>query len=210
MSDETLLYGPRDYSVPNACERIAEVVTNISNPRILLWTNPKRFEIKKSRFGEREIELGYRRQEEDFINGIQARGDRWRWERATDPRELQQAVRKQRFHAVVILGTSQSNVARKAVYYLDSIGDGPKTLLLEFDATQWAEAESYAVWHYLNRTGHLHFLRQFVHLTTRMTHRKYLPTATTKTRVTQSVPIWEIASQQINADHIERLFYWTG
>src|SRR5262249_38926111 len=88
---------------------------------------------------------------------------------------------------------------------LDSIGDGPKTLLLEFDATQWDEAESYAVWPYLNRTGHFHFLRQFVHLTTRMTHRKYLPAAT-KTRVTQSVPIWEIASQQINADHIERLF----
>jgi hypothetical protein len=206
MRDEKLLYGPRDYTLADACERIAELVRNISNPRILLWTNPKGFDTENTRFGEREVERGYRSQEENFINELQEKGDRWRWDRATNTDELQKSLRAENFHAVVILGTSPTNILRKGVYYLDSIGEGPKPLLLEFNLKHWDEAETYALWHYLDRTGHLHLLRNFVHLTTRKSARKYLPSAAKKMSIGSSVPIWEIPAHRITADHVEHLF----
>jgi len=206
MIQETILYGPRDYPLGLACDWLREIASGTSATfRVLLWTNPKGFDVEKTRYGEREIELGYRPVEEDFLNEFQATGDRWRWERARNSDELQRFLGGEEFNAILVLGSTPTNIARKAVHYFENVPEGPKTILLEFNAKLWGPTETYAVWHYLNRTGYLHLLRRFVHLATRKSARKFLPVAKEQ-RIEPSVPIWEIPAHKITGTHIEHLF----
>ena len=100
MIQETILYGPRDYPLGLACDWLREIASGTSATfRVLLWTNPKGFDVEKTRYGEREIELGYRPVEEDFLNEFQATGDRWRWERASNSDELQRFLGGEEFNA---------------------------------------------------------------------------------------------------------------
>jgi hypothetical protein len=76
-----------------------------------------------------EEEFGYSSKEEAFYNECEKRGNRWRKEIASDYSSLNAYLQEDRFHALVIVGESLSNLAVKVVLYLEKIEAGPKESL---------------------------------------------------------------------------------
>jgi hypothetical protein len=206
MTHEVPLYGPRDYPLESACDRLLRLANFKAGPgfRVLLWTNPKGFHVERGRFGQQEVEHGYYAREEDFLNEMVKTGSRWRWERASNYEQLDGLLETTPFDAVVILGTTPANIVRKAVSY--SIDPrGPKTVLLEFEKRAWDRTDPFSVWSYLGRAGQLHLMRNFVHLVSRKGLLKYLPPAYRRA-TDMALDIWDVPAQKLEPTCIERLF----
>lgn len=206
MIDDLPIYGPREYSIDLACDRLRDVaaIPGTSRFKILLWTNEKGFYMEKRGWGEQEVEYGYYRREEDFLNEILQKGNRWRHERAVNPDQLMDHLKKERFDAVVILGSSPALLVRKAVFY-QKYPFGPKTVLLEFEKKAWESTDPFSIWHYLELNGQQHLMHNFVHLVARKGQRKFLPVAYDR-KIDWNINIADIPASKLAPAHIEQLF----
>ena len=104
------------------------------------------------------------------------------------------------------MGEGLSNLALKAVHYLEKIEAGPKTVIIGFHNRAFHPAEFYGVWRYLESCGRLHLLRNFAHLLTSRSNRKYLPVIYERKIIDPTIPIWECDFEDIADQHILRLF----
>jgi hypothetical protein len=155
-------------------------------------------------FGEQEVEYGYYRREEDFANELVHAGNRWRHERAVNVDQLIAHLRRERFDAIVLLGSSPPLLVRKAVFY-SAYPLGPKTVLLEFEKRAWESTDPFSIWNYLKSKGQLHLLNNFVHLVNRKAQRKFLPVAYDR-KIDWNLEIADVATRKLTAAHVEQLF----
>jgi hypothetical protein len=202
------LFGKTDYPLRSVVDCLLQLPqSRDANFKLLIWTEDNKgfaqYPVGRKVFEE---EFGYSSKEEAFFNECEKRGNRWRKEIASDYSSLNAYLQEDRFYALVIVGESLSNLALKAVHYLEKIEAGPKRVIIGFHNRDLHPAEFYGVWRYLERCGRLHLLRNFAYLLTSRSNRKYLPVIYERKIVDPRIPIWECDFEDIADQHVLRLF----
>jgi hypothetical protein len=107
---------------------------------------------------------------------------------------------------VVICGEDLTSLASRAIYYFDRIPLGPKTVILAFHNRPLEPSHLYRLWSFLKCQNRLHLLKNLTYLNSTPSNRKFLPVIYDKQSFDPKEPIWHVALDQINKDHILALF----